>query len=76
MHMFINSAASSLRQISSEELLHLGTRQIVYLKSGMCDGEMAFRLYGADGTDLETFDSIEDAVQTVDENGLSFASIH
>ena len=65
-----------MRQITSEELLHLGTRQIVYLKSGICDGEMALELYGADGAFLETFDSIEDAVQAVDENGLCFASVH
>ena len=44
----------------------------------MCDGETRpFTLYGADGYDLETFDSIQqDAVQTPTINGLSFASIH
>ena len=32
-----------LRQITAEQLLHLGTRQVVYLKSGMRDGEPGLR---------------------------------
>ena len=52
MHMFINSAASSLRHITPEQLLRLGMRQVVYLRSGMRDGEQAFAVYGADGISL------------------------
>jgi hypothetical protein len=40
---------TALRQMTVEQLLQLGTRQVVYLKAGMHDGEMAFVLYGADG---------------------------
>jgi hypothetical protein len=42
----------------------------------MRDGELAFILYGADGTSLLTFDTIEEAVQTVTENGLSFVAVY
>ena len=76
MQTFIDSVSSALRHITAEQLLHLGTRQVVYLKSGMRDGELAFMLYSADGTFLVTFDTIEEAVQTVTENGLSFAVVH
>jgi hypothetical protein len=48
---------TALRQMTVEQLLQLGTRQVVYLKAGMHDGEMAFVLYGADGTSLMAFDS-------------------
>jgi hypothetical protein len=42
-------SGSALRWMSSEQLLDLGMNQIVYLKSGMCDDEMLFVLFGADG---------------------------
>ena len=40
---------AELRQTTAEELLHLGTRQVVYLKAGTCDGEIFFVICGADG---------------------------
>ena len=40
---------SALRWMTSEQLLYLGMNQVVYLKSGMCDGKMVFVLFGADG---------------------------
>ena len=43
---------AALRQMTAEQLLHLGTRQVVYLKTGKCDGEQAFGVFGADGTPL------------------------
>ncbi|HXA26078.1 MAG TPA: hypothetical protein VNW90_27670 [Acetobacteraceae bacterium] len=65
-----------MRQMTAEQLLHLGTRQVVYLKSGIHDGELAFMLHGADGASLVAFDTIEEAVQTAVENGLRLAAIH
>jgi len=40
---------NALRQMTTEQLLHLGERQVVYLKGGMCDGEMRFVLFRAGG---------------------------
>jgi hypothetical protein len=45
----VDSRHTALRQMTPEQLLYLGTRQVVYLRSGMCDGEPAFVLHGADG---------------------------
>jgi hypothetical protein len=59
-----------------EQLLQLGTRQVVYLKAGMHNGEMAFVLYGADGILLIAVDDMDTAVEMVAENGLRFATIH
>jgi hypothetical protein len=67
---------AALRQMTAEQLLDFGTRHVVYLKSGMRDGEQTFMLHGADGAALVMFDTIEEAVQTAAENGLSFAAIH
>jgi hypothetical protein len=67
---------TALRQMTVEQLLQLGTRQVVYLKAGMHDGEMAFVLYGADGTSLMSFDSFADVVDMVAANGLYLAVTH
>ena len=40
---------AALRHITAEQLRHLGTHQVVYLKAGTCDGEQAFAVFGADG---------------------------
>jgi hypothetical protein len=67
---------TALRQITVEQLLQLGTREVVYLKAGKNEGEMAFLLYGADGASLRAFDSFEEVVDTVSENGLYLATTH
>ena len=69
-------AITSRRHMTVEQLLQLGTRQVVYLRAGMHDGKQAFMLYGADGLPLALVDDVETAVEMVVENGLSFATVH
>jgi hypothetical protein len=65
-----------LRQITAEQLLHLGRRQVAYLKSGMRDGAPAFAVYGADGIPIVVVDDVATAVEMVTERGLGFATVH
>jgi hypothetical protein len=67
---------STLRRMTTEQLLHLGTRQIAYLRAGLCDGELLFVLYGADGMPLLTADDAETAVEMASERGLGFVAVH
>jgi len=67
---------TALRKMTIEQLRHLGTRQVVYLKAGMRDGELAFVLYGADGVALLTFDTVDAAVDMVAENGRGVVAVH
>ena len=67
---------SALRWMSSEQLLDLGMNQVVYLKSGICDGKMLFVLFGADGTPVVVADNVDTAVETAIEHGLSFVAVH
>ena len=67
---------AALRQITAEQLRHLGTHQVVYLKAGTCDGEQAFAVFGADGTPLVVVDAIETAVAMVAKHGLGFVTVH
>ena len=68
---------AALRQMTPEQLLHLGARQVVYLRvDGMCDGGSPLVLYGADGSAIARPDDVDTAVEMAAEWGLDFASIH
>jgi hypothetical protein len=67
---------AALRHITAEQLRHLGTRQVVYLKSGMRDGEQAFAVYGADGIPLVVVDNVDTAVAMAAERGFGFVAVH
>ena len=67
---------TALRQMTAEQLLHLGERYVVYLKSGVCDGEILFVLYGANGAPLVAVDDVETALDMVAERGLNFVAVH
>jgi hypothetical protein len=70
------ATTASLRHITEEQLLRLGTRKVVYLKTGICDGKPAFVLYSADGTALVVVDSVETAAEMVARHGLGFVALH
>jgi hypothetical protein len=72
----IQDSRSALRQMTSEQLLHLGMDQVVYLKSGMCDGKVLFVLFAADGTPVVAEDDVDVALETAIEQGLSFVAVH
>jgi hypothetical protein len=67
---------ASLRQMTVDQLLDLGTSRVAYLRTGMWDGERLFALIGADGVPLATVDSVETAVEVAAEHGLAFISVH
>ena len=67
---------SALRRMTCEQLLHLGMSQVVYLKSGMCDGEMLFMLYNADGTPIVATDDVVVAIEAAADRGLNFVNLH
>jgi hypothetical protein len=67
---------AALRHITAEQLRHLGTRQVVYLRPGMRDGEQAFAVYGADGIPLVVVDDVDTAVAMAAEHGFGFVAVH
>jgi hypothetical protein len=67
---------AALRAMTAEQLLHLGTRQVVYLKTDMRDGELALVIYGADGCPLVAVDAVDTAVRMAAEQGLGVAAVH
>jgi hypothetical protein len=66
----------ALRQMTPEQLLDLWTYDLVYLKTGIVEGVQAFMICSADGRPLEIVESVEQALDTVAENGFRVASVH
>jgi hypothetical protein len=71
-----DQTTAALRSITPEQLLHLGTRQVVYLRVGWRDGELTFAVYGADGVPLVVVDDVDSAVAMAAERGLGFVAVH
>jgi hypothetical protein len=67
---------AKLRQTTAEELLHLGARQVVYLKAGTYEDGVFFVIYGADGTSLVAVEDLETAMAMVAEQGLIIVAVH
>ena len=67
---------AALRRMTVDQLRDLGTCQVAYLRSGTCDGERLFVLYGADGMPLVTVDDVESVVDIATEHGLACVSVH
>jgi hypothetical protein len=71
-----NGTTGAVRQMTAQQLLQLGARQVVYLRIGVHDGERLFLLYGADGSPLAIADAVETAVEIAAQQGLAFATVH
>ncbi len=67
---------AALRHMTAEQFLHFGERHVVYMKSGVCDGEMLFVLFAADGAPLVAADDVEAALDMAAERGLTFVAVH
>jgi hypothetical protein len=76
MHPSTEPRETALRQMTAEQLLHLGERHVGYLKSGVCDGATLFVLYGANGAPLMAADDVETALDMAAECGLNFVAVH
>lgn len=57
-------------------MLHYATSRMVYLKTGMYEGERAFVIYDTDGRPLEAVEAIEDVWERIAEQGLGLATVH
>jgi hypothetical protein len=67
---------AALRQMTADQFLGLGMRQVVYLRAGTSNGERLFVIHGADGVPLVMVDDVETAVEIAAEHGLKFIAVH
>ena len=67
---------AALRRMTVEQLLQLGTRQVVYLKAGMHDGELAPSHSTAPTGPSSRHRHLRGGGGVVAANGLNFVAIH
>jgi hypothetical protein len=72
----IRERRSALRQMTPEQLLHLGAAYVAYLKAGICEGKALFVVYRADGIPVVVADDLDTAVESAAEQGLNFVAVH
>lgn len=67
---------TALRRMTTEQLRHLGTDQVVYVRCARRDSERFLVLYGADGTPLSAVATVDAAVEVATGHGLAFVTVH
>lgn len=67
---------TNVRQITPAQLRRLGVARLVYLRQGTINGETAYAIHAADGSEVAIVEDIDVAVELVSEHGLMFATIH
>ena len=67
---------TALRSMTTEQLRHLGTDHLVYVRHGRRDSEPVLVLHGADGMPLSAVDNIDAAFEVAADRGLKFVTVH
>lgn len=65
-----------LRHISSQEFAHLGMQDVAYIKAVALNGESAFAIHAADGTQMAVMRDREVAMAAVRQHELEPLSVH
>jgi hypothetical protein len=63
-------------QMTVEQLRYLGTRQVVYLRGGTCDGEIVYLIHSADGIPIVMVEDIETAMAMIARQDLTIVAVH
>lgn len=71
-----DTGSRDIRQLTARELQALGVSQLAYIKSVMVDGEAAFSIHAADGTQMALTGDREVALAAVRQHEMIPASVH
>jgi hypothetical protein len=66
----------NVRHITPARLRQLGVARLVYLRQGTVNGETAYAIHAADGSQVAIVEDVDVAVELVAEHGLIFATVH
>lgn len=65
-----------VRHMTTTQLRELGVPTLVYLRSGLLNGEVAYAIHAADGTPMAVVEDIDVAVELVCERGMALVAVH
>ncbi len=66
----------SLKNISLQDFLNLGIRDLAYIRPVFLDDRQAYAIHAADGTPLSVMENMQDAVFAVRQNDLTAVTLH
>ena len=72
----MDTAAVDARHMTAAQLRRLGVHSVVYLRSGMMNGQIAYAIHGADGSRMAVAEDIDLAVEFVTGLGMAFVAVH
>ena len=67
---------TDLRRMSRAELRRFGLSQLVYLRCGTVEGEVAYAIHAADGTAMAVVEDVAVAIELVAQNEMTFVAVH
>ena len=62
--------------MSTAQFRRLGVRSVVYLRSGLLNGEVAYAIHAADGIPMAVVDDVDAAVALGNEHGMASVAVH
>jgi hypothetical protein len=72
----VDFPVEDVRHMSTAQFRRLGVRSVVYLRTGMLNGEMAYAIHAADGIPMAVVDDVDTAVALACEHGMAFVAVH
>jgi len=72
----VDVPVGDVRHMSTAQFRRLGVRSVVYLRSGLLNGEVAYAIHAADGIPMAVVDDVDAAVSLANEHGMAFVAVH
>jgi hypothetical protein len=72
----VDVPVADVRRMTSAQFRRLGVRTVVYLRSGLLNGQTAFVIHAADGIPMAVVEDVDAAVALASEHGMAFVAVH
>ena len=72
----VDTLVTDPRQMTTAQLRRLGMPSLVYLRSAMMNGYLAYAIHAADGCPMAVVADIDTAVALACEHGMAFVAVH
>lgn len=71
-----NTGTENARVMSDHDLAVLGLQYVAYIKPVQVDGEAAYSVHAADGTEIAVLDNRDVALATIRQNDMQPVCVH
>jgi hypothetical protein len=72
----VDTVAEFFHHLTAEWFLRLGVQSVVYFRSCMVEGDLAYAIHSADGALIAVVEDIDTAVAQASEHGMAVVTVH